>query len=208
MRIRLIGLLAATALTSTAAVAQYDPNTDTFRMEPQAVPSGMAPFGAASAPLSAEEMQAIKAEGEAKRRAAADAARRAEERREAAEHEAMEREAAAAAERDAMTRAPVEATIPPAGMTSPMDNAAGAPVPPGAAPEATTIVPNAVIAPNAPGGVAAVPVEPMSAPPGAPVPAPDMPEAPYGSAPVAPMGEPAPMPMDDDNGIPPLPVSE
>jgi len=183
MRITLLGLLAATALSTTIAAPAF----------------AQSPFGAPSAPLTAEEIHAIKEEGAVLKRQREAAARKAAEKREAAAAAKAEKEAAEAA---AMA-APVESMVPPSADAA----AASAPAPMDAAPSAeTTVIPNAVVDPMAPGGVVAAPA-PAPAPM---VPAPDMPVAPADpiqvpAADVPPGGFPAPA---DDSGIPPLPTGE
>jgi len=162
MRTIMLSLLAATALTSAAAMAQ--------------------PFGQPSTPLSASEKAEIKAEGAKARAAAAERARKAREAREAkaakaaaeAQHkeektpDAMLPDTKPAPEASSTplgavpVDAPISGTVP--GTTTPLETA------PAAVPTAPIGGTPAPASPTVPAPVSANPITP-SLPPAAPIPA-------------------------------------
>ncbi len=165
MRTLMFGLLAATALTSAAAMAQ--------------------PFGQASTPLSASEKAEIKAEAAKIKAAKAAAAERARKAREAKEAKAAAEEKTPdsmlpdtkPAPQESSTPlgvvpadAPISGTIP--GSTTPLETA------PAAVPTAPIGGTPAPASPTVPAPVSANPITP-SLPPAAPAPIPALPpEAP------------------------------
>ena len=184
MRAFVFGLLAATALSTISFTAQ---------------PALAAPFGAASAPLTAEEVSDIKAEAAKIKREKAAAAKRAQQKREAA---AARRAAANEAKEQSQQVQPVEAAEPV--ISSPVT---GDEAPATITPEAMS-APLPTTTPAAP--EAAIPVAPVAAPsPAAPVsgglpitaPAEAIPAAPTAvpaapvAAPTAPAGEIMPAPV-------------
>lgn len=166
MRTLIVGLLAATAL-STAAYAQYDASQDIYHPSATAPAAGGIPFGQPTAPLSASEKAAIKAEADKIKRAKEEAAERARKKKEEAAAKAR-----AAKEAAATHAAPALTEPAPAMINTPSTDDEAAPA-----------MPDAGAAPTAPMGSAPVDnMTPPAAAPAAPEAMPAMP-APEGEAP-------------------------
>ncbi len=175
MRTFVIGLLAATAL-STSAFAQYDASQDIYHPGAATPAAGAIPFGQPTAPLSASEKAAIKAEAAKIKAAKEAAAERARKKKE--EAAAKARAAREAAEQH---NAPAEPAAPVAA-PAPAMNGGSAPTPittPSADDEAPVMPESSGMgaAPTAPAPAAPVMPEAAPAAPAAPDAAPTAPEA-------------------------------